>query len=552
MATDLLLPSPRTRLLVAVGAAALVSCLILLGLGQRTDAWWYDRISSSTAQTADPRIVIVTIDGKSLAELGRWPWSRRVHARLIDELGRVGAQGTGLDLLLSDPALFDPEGDALLARAISRNGRVVLPVLAEPVQSGGQPVELLPIPEFAASAAALGHVDVVPDSDGVVRGVWLRAGQGSARWPSLSLALSQLNSPADAVSVVPGERAEASESSSGRWVRDYRVLIPYARNADRFPRVSYADVINQRVPASQLQGHWVLVGTAMNGMGDSLRVPGAVARRNLEQVEYEANVLAMLLQGKAITPMSLAGQCALSILLVVLPMVLWGLPGLRSLWRPLALTLGLTLLTSYALLHLGHAWFPPSAALLLLLAGAAFCGYRFLRRSRHAAQTDAVTGLANRHHFEQALDHEVRAAQRSHMPLSLLLLDIDHFREINASQGNGTGDAVLRTLARVLRGRARRPRDLIARLGGDEFAVLLPETSAQAAATIATTIHVDLANLAARNGHDDTGAAFTTSIGIHTIQPGEHLEAREILDRADAALFQARQGNQRSAGPAAS
>lgn len=553
MTSSLAVPSPRNRILIAIGAAALVSCLILLGLTQRADAWLYDRLSSATSHKPDPRIVLVTIDDKSLAELGRWPWSRRMHARVIDELGRIGVRGIGLDLLLSEPALFDPEGDALLARAMSRNGRVVLPVLAEPTQLNGPPVELLPIPEFAASAASLGHVDVAPDADGAVRSTFLRAGQGSPRWPGLSLALSQLDQPVDVSVALPGERVEHNGSTSPQqWVRDYRVLIPFARPVTGFSQVSYTDVINRRVPASQLQGRWILVGTTALGMGEQVRVPNRSAVHGLSSVQYEANVLNMLLQGKAITPMSLGAQLLLSIALVTAPLLLCSLPVFRPLWRPALLMIGITVLVSFSLLQFGRLWFPISASLLILVLGASIWLYSYIRRSRQAAQTDALTGLANRSKFNSALEQELRTTQRSQLPLSLLLLDIDDFKQLNENHGQGSGDAVLRLLARVLRGRARRPRDVIARLSGDEFAVLLPETSAQAAATIATTIHVDLANLAARGQRNAEAPAFTACIGMHTAAASDELGATELFERADAALFQAKQaGRDRHLGHAA-
>ena len=110
-----------------------------------------------------------------------------------------------------------------------------------------------------------------------------------------------------------------------------------------------------------------------------------------------------------------------------------------------------------------------------------------------------------------------------------------------------SGDEVLRTLSAILRGRARRPRDLVARLGGDQFAVLLPETTPQSAAAIATTIHVDLANLATRPTKPASVAPFTASIGIHTAQPGEEITTEELFERADTALYQAKQqGRNRS------
>ena len=297
---------PRSRLLIALGASAIVACLILTGLVARMDQWLYDRLGPLVSQEADNRIVVVAIDEKSLGELGRWPWSRRQHARLIDELGRIGVRGIGLDLLLSEPALFDPEGDALLARAMSRHGKVVLPVLAEATQANGPLVELLPIPEFSASVASLGHVDLAADDDGVVRSAYLRAGQGSPRWPALALALSQLDQPLAQNDDLPGERlSDQDQASPQRWVRDHRVLVPYASPPGGFAQVSYTDVIHQRVPASLLQGRWVLVGTTAMGMGDTVNVPGQRGGRGLTGVEYEANVLNMLIQGTAITPMSL-------------------------------------------------------------------------------------------------------------------------------------------------------------------------------------------------------------------------------------------------------
>ena len=137
-----------------------------------------------------------------------------------------------------------------------------------------------------------------------------------------------------------------------------------------------------------------------------------------------------------------------------------------------------TLLLSVALLRFGHVWFSPVPALLVLALGASLWIYRLLRQTHKQAQSDALTGLANRTRFDQALDQELRMARRSGQPLSLLVMDIDHFKQLNDSQGHAAGDAALKALGRILRSRARRPRDLVARLGGDEFAVLLPETSA--------------------------------------------------------------------------
>ena len=96
---------------------------------QRWDNLFYDLESTVISSPVDDNIVIVAIDDASLKKLGRWPWSRAVHARMIDQLTTVGVAGVALDILFMEPDLAHPENDQLLASAIRRNGRIVLPVL---------------------------------------------------------------------------------------------------------------------------------------------------------------------------------------------------------------------------------------------------------------------------------------------------------------------------------------------------------------------------------------------------------------------------------------
>ena len=536
------------RLLTAIGASAAVILLVLSGITWRADTALYDLLVKRGAQTADERILVVAIDEKSLAELGRWPWSRRVHAQLVDALSAAGAKVVALDILLSEPALYDPEGDALLAQALARSRNVVLPVFAEPQQQNGPLVELLPIPEFAASAATLGHVDMALDSDGVARSMFLRAGLGTPHWSSLALAMQQLGSdPMASDAGLPGLRnARARAASPQEWVRDHQVLVPYVNPPDAFRHVSYSDVLNGRIPAAELKARWVLVGVTATGMGGEVATPGWHANApRLSGVHYQANALNMMLRDNAIVPLSTVAQILLSIFLVLLPLLIYGLPGFRKISRPILLALLAVPVLTVLLLWQGY-WFAPLSAWVGLCSGTAMRLARVARRTQRRAQSDPLTGLANRHRFDEALALELRSAQRTGQPLSLLLLDVDHFKGLNDSLGHPTGDKVLQSLSGVLKDRARRPRDLVARLGGDEFAILLPETSSQAAAAIATTVHVDLANLSAQP--TALLPAFTISVGIHTTRHGETATPTEVFERTDAALYQAKQaGRNRSA-----
>ncbi|MFK2931995.1 CHASE2 domain-containing protein [Dyella agri] len=312
-------------------------------------------------------VVIVAIDPASLDALGRWPWPRELHARLIDRLTAAGVRGIGMDVTVSEPNVAHLQNDQAFAAAIARNGRVVMPVFAEAQELGGMLQEILPIPAVAKAAAAMGQVDVAVDDDRVVRSAYLMAGLGSPYWPSLALALARLDRDAGS-KVLPGLRDNALDPRSPYlWERDNLVRLRYAGPDGSFGRVSYADVLNGKVPAALLKGRLVLVGATAEGMGDIINTPDG----NIPGVEYQANVLAALRRGETILPLNLAGQFLLGASLLLLPLGLYGLPGLHRAWRAAAVSSLACLLLSVLLLRLAHLWWPPAACVLLMLGGTA-------------------------------------------------------------------------------------------------------------------------------------------------------------------------------------
>jgi len=155
------------------------------------------------------------------------------------------------------------------------------------------------------------------------------------------------------------------------------------------------------------------------------------------------------------------------------------------------------------------------------------------------ASSDSLTGLRNVRSFRQVLDHEFKSARRYNSPLSLLMIDVDHFKLVNDTYGHPAGDHVLTELAAVLK-RCVRDSDVVARVGGEEFAVVLPHTATLQAQAFAQRMRDELA--ASRIAWTGSPIRITISIGLATYPADAEIAQPEMMMRfADAALLTAKQ-----------
>jgi diguanylate cyclase (GGDEF)-like protein len=154
-----------------------------------------------------------------------------------------------------------------------------------------------------------------------------------------------------------------------------------------------------------------------------------------------------------------------------------------------------------------------------------------------AANTDPLTGISNRRHFTPALNAELERARRHSQPLAVLMLDIDHFKQINDRYGHAAGDETIRCLAQLCR-QSLRSFDLVARLGGEEFALMLPSTDLKSALAAAERLRQQAALLQVV-GERGERFDFTVSIGVAAMAPGD--DASALLARADKGLYRAKQ-----------
>jgi adenylate cyclase len=425
--------------------------LLRLALVQNLELWSYDhRLLRTMPGTVDDRIVIVDIDEKSLAEVGRWPWSRNQVARMVDLLfDRYQVAVVGFDVVFAEPdtssglrelealargALSKEAGfrkvliqsrnrldyDRLLASRFKdrpvvlgyyfasdtggkslKSGQLPKPVLDRSVFDGG--IVHIPIktgyganiPILQKAAATAGHFNPDPDPDGVTRRVPMLQQYGDHYYESLSLAV--LRAMFGYPELSPGFPEGHNAMLEWLQVADLKIpvdssasaLIPYRGYQGSFPYISAADILKGRVKKETLEGAIVLVGTTAPGLMDLRSTPMSALYAG---VEVHANMIAGMLDSSIRHAPTYARGAELATLLVGGLLLILVLPLLGPLWS-LALTVGV--LTASGLINY-LAWrsglvLPLASYVLLFPILFAFnAGYGFLAESRTKRQ---ITGL---------------------------------------------------------------------------------------------------------------------------------------------------------------
>lgn len=439
-----------------LGLAVVAFVLLLHGLSDAISGLerrFYDFGMAASHRVPSADVVIIAIDDASIAKLGHWPWSRDLHARLIDQLGAGGAKtivhtafffepqaDRGLEqlrrigqtvtadaeLAAARPALVqafkDAEAaldtDGRLARSVAANGRTVLAAQLVPglplgrpdgsVPPEAQPFTLddpggvlpataaatWPLPALAKGAAAIGHSTFIPDADGTVRSQALLLSHDGRALPSLPLAgvTRQLNLK------VPAIRLNTDDDSVqlGRLhitTDGAGVMRPhfYASRDGRAPFVteSFHEVLAGNVPASRFAGKLVLIGATAAGVGSALPTPVSPA---MSSVEALAHVSSSLLQQHFITQPMWAMAVSLLAVLAVAAYLLLLLPRLSApVGAAVSLMAAATLLAlGYGLLTQASVWVQVVLPVLLLVAGhLALTTRRFLVTEAGKEEADA-------------------------------------------------------------------------------------------------------------------------------------------------------------------
>jgi signal transduction histidine kinase len=229
----------------------------------------------------------------------------------------------------------------------------------------GQPIETLPFPELANVAAAMGHVHVELDPDGIARTLYLFEGLGRPHWPHLSLAMLKIGGETSGAELEAHSPRETLDSPL-LWARSHALLIPFAGPPGHFRHISYNQVLDGDFSPGTFRDKYVLIGTTAAGLGDALPTPVSGFSHSMSGVEINANILDTLRRGLVISPLQKTWQMLLSGLLALLPVLAFPRLAPRNNLLITAALLVLTLGVSAALLVGLHLWYSPTPALLAI------------------------------------------------------------------------------------------------------------------------------------------------------------------------------------------
>ena len=324
----------RQRLLPPILIASAIGIIASLAFGYGILSSWSSRLLDRVflAHKPNPQIVIVAIDDASITQIGRWPWNRSVHAKLIDALQSAQVKAIGYDVNFPEPS--DTENDQALSTALGRVKNVVLPIeltleLGQKALTYDPAQVLAPIDLFRSVSASLGHTNTQPDDDGVVRRIPIAvtSGNGQGSVPAFEMEIARIAQIGLTADQIPQDSF-------------HRMMINYAGAPNEtFPMYSAVDVIQGKIPAETFRDKIVFIGSTAPDLHDMLMVPtsGGIP---MSGVEIHANVLDTMVSQRWLRDIPYGIQAVFFILLALI--VGFSVSLLRARWS-LIIATGLVL-----------------------------------------------------------------------------------------------------------------------------------------------------------------------------------------------------------------
>ena len=369
-------------------------------------------------------IVIIAIDDKSVAELGRFPWSREFFRELIDIASKAGAKAVLLDVLF--PEKESTEVDGRLASSIKNSGIITLAAAFEFSQDGSVASMLDNIPVLAGSAKNTAHINIRPDEDGVLRQTRLVISYEGKFYPSLALAAAMEAMGVDEIEVkdygvVLGPKAIPTDIDAG-------MLINYAGPPGTYERFSFSDVVKGRVSPGQLRDKVIFVGATAIGIYDMRITPFS---NNTPGVEVNANIADNILRGDFMqrggmeTLIDLLSIAALGIVVSLITVRLRA-----SMSFPLVLVLAAGHVCFSYLMFLGGRWLSmvyPIFSVVLAYSVTAYLRFFYLDRKANEIRSMFSSYVSKKVVDELVKDPELARIGGDSRVLTIMFADIKNY-----------------------------------------------------------------------------------------------------------------------------
>ncbi|MGK7954422.1 MAG: CHASE2 domain-containing protein [Crocosphaera sp.] len=530
-------------------------------------------------QPASQRITIVTIDEEDLTQLNQWPLSDQIIAQTLNTLKDKNARVIALDIYRD---LVVKPGHEELAEVFETT-----PNLIGVEKVSGRPVAPPPI---LAEKKQVGLADLVIDSDSKVRRALLsvrrkddqeEGGQKIQLSLGTQAALKYLEKKDITLQPVSEENSHQLQlgkavfsplsPNSGGYVNadtgGYQILLNYRGVHEEFATISLQDLLNNNFDPNLISDRIVFIGSIAESLNDQFytpfssvldhqpsRIGGVVIHANIS-----SQIISAALEGRPlmkVVPESLEWKI-IFISSLLASIVTWKLVVSRSRQHKIYSFISLLMISlgvpSVMLLGIAYylflnGWWIPIIApgLSIFLSVFSIPIYNNFSLFKMAS-IDGLTSLYNRRYFDNYLDQLWEEYKYRKLPLSIILCDVDYFKKYNDRYGHPEGDKCLQKVSEQIQNTVRRKTDLAARYGGEEFVVLLPNANPKKAREIADNICDQIRLLELEHQGSEISDHVTISCGSASMVPDDSFTPKALINRADKALYQAKEAGRNCA-----
>lgn len=556
----------RIRWAIALVVAAIVIATYQFNLFDRLELLTLDyrfRLRPPAKPTGS-EIIFIDMSEDSIYAIGRWPWPRAWHATLIKALSAGNPKMIVFDVLFSEPQ--DGINDPALEEAIAGAGTVSLPVLfdlKDPDPSRlykGEGVVSVeePLPQFSKYAKDLGHINAIPDIDGVIRRVpSVISFNGYLEYQlGLKVGLDVLGAGDKDIMFYPGSHIVKAMIAGNKIIdiplddKNQLIINWKGRWGKEFKHLSYIDVIRSYgllkegirpvIDFKEFNNKICLIGLTAAGLYDIKPVP---IENAYPAVGMNAMIIDSVLKNDFIK--ELPKKYNMLIILFISIIVTLYLSNLRLIGGMIMSVISIVSYTVLSMLvfnlfNIVIATFYPALAIALSYSLTSLYAQilQSIERARlfRQATRDGLTGLYNIRHFNLLFEAEFRSVSTyKSRRLAIIMADIDNFKHINDTYGHQAGDMILKEFAKLLQSKCRHT-DIVGRYGGEEFIVMLSGTGEKEASDIAEKIRDAVQNKKIKFKNDMLSTTMSLGVAVFS---NEH-EKEELVEKSDSALYKAK------------